>query len=141
MRRRTGERCSWTIFDSAAGGAEFVAAGAGGKGGWPVGDTHPRDVNVRIIAASNRDLGQMVAAGGFREDLLYRLDVVKLQLPPLRHRREDIPLLVHHFLGKYSREMNKHVSGRDQRGDCGLLLSLRLAGAISASWRMSSSGR
>jgi two-component system response regulator PilR (NtrC family) len=76
----------------------------------PVGDTHPRDVNVRIIAASNRDLGQMVAEGGFREDLLYRLDVVKLQLPPLRHRREDIPLLVHHFLDKYSREMNKRVS-------------------------------
>jgi two-component system response regulator PilR (NtrC family) len=77
----------------------------------PVGDTHPRSVSVRIIAASNQNLDEMVAKGEFREDLLFRLNVVKLTLPPLRQRREDIPLLVHHFLDKYTREMNKHVPG------------------------------
>jgi two-component system response regulator PilR (NtrC family) len=77
----------------------------------PVGDTNPRSVDVRIIAASSQDLDKMVAQGQFREDLLYRLNVVKLLLPPLRHRRGDIPLLVHHFLEKYTREMNKHVKG------------------------------
>ncbi|HDZ20997.1 hypothetical protein LCGC14_0254240 [marine sediment metagenome] len=77
----------------------------------PVGDTRPRTVDVRIIAASNCKLEEMVSAGEFREDLLYRLKVVTLELPPLRRRKEDIPLLVQHFLDKYSREMNKHVSG------------------------------
>jgi two-component system response regulator PilR (NtrC family) len=77
----------------------------------PVGDTRPRPVDVRIIAASNQDLGQMVKESKFREDLLYRLDVVRLNLPPLRQRAQDIPLLVHHFLDKYTREMNKKVLG------------------------------
>ncbi len=77
----------------------------------PVGDTQPRPVDVRIIAASNRDLKTMVSEGEFREDLLYRLDVVKLELPPLRQRKEDIPALVHHFLNKYTQAMNKHVLG------------------------------
>jgi len=77
----------------------------------PVGDTRPRPVDVRIIAASNQDLEEMVAANQFREDLLYRLKVVKLKLPPLRHRKEDIPMLVHHFLDKHTRAMNKHVTG------------------------------
>jgi two-component system response regulator PilR (NtrC family) len=77
----------------------------------PVGDTHPRPVSVRIIAASNQDLEKMVARSEFREDLLYRLNVVKITLPPLRHRKEDIPLLVHHFLAKYTEEMNKKVPG------------------------------
>lgn len=77
----------------------------------PVGDTQPRPVDVRIIAASNRDLKAMVAESEFREDLLYRLDVVKLELPPLRQRKEDIPELVHHFLNKYTGQMNKRVLG------------------------------
>ena len=77
----------------------------------PVGDTRPRSIDVRILSASNRDLAEMVSAGEFREDLLYRLDVVKLELPPLRHRKEDIPLLVHHFIEKHSRAMNKTVTG------------------------------
>ena len=77
----------------------------------PVGDTRPRPVEARIIAASNQDLWALVREGKFREDLLYRLDVVRLILPPLRQRRHDIPLLVHHFLDKYTREMNKHVPG------------------------------
>jgi len=77
----------------------------------PVGDTKPRSIDVRIIAASNQDLEQMVKAGTFREDLLFRLNVVKLTLPPLRSRKEDIPLLVHHFLEKYTKAMNKRVLG------------------------------
>ncbi len=77
----------------------------------PVGDTQPRPVDVRIVAASNQDLKQMVDNKEFREDLLYRLDVVKLELPPLRQRKEDIPALVHHFLEKYTRLMNKRVLG------------------------------
>lgn len=77
----------------------------------PVGDTRPRPVDVRIIAASNQDLATLCADGKFREDLLYRLDVVRLQLPPLRQRQQDIPLLVQHFLQKYTRAMNKKVLG------------------------------
>ena len=76
----------------------------------PVGDTRPRSVDVRVLSASNRDLETMVAAGEFREDLLYRLNVVKLEIPPLRHRREDIPQLVHYFIEKHARAMNKHVT-------------------------------
>jgi two-component system response regulator PilR (NtrC family) len=77
----------------------------------PVGDTHPRPIELRIIAASNQDLDRMVAEKQFREDLLFRLNVVKLQLPPLRQRKEDIPALVHHFLDKYTKQMNKRVPG------------------------------
>lgn len=77
----------------------------------PVGDTRPRPVDVRIIAASNQDLAQLCKQGKFREDVLYRLDVVRLQLPPLRQRRHDIPLLAHHFLQKYAKEMSKQVMG------------------------------
>ena len=77
----------------------------------PVGDTHPRPIDVRIIGASNQDLEELVAQGQFREDLLFRLNVVKMELPPLRQRKEDIPLLVHHFLDKYTRQMNKRVPG------------------------------
>jgi len=77
----------------------------------PVGDTHPRPISLRIIAASNQDLEKLVKDGGFREDLLFRLNVVMLTLPPLRQRKEDIPMLVHHFLEKYTKELNKHVSG------------------------------
>jgi two-component system response regulator PilR (NtrC family) len=77
----------------------------------PVGDTHPRPIDVRVIAATNRELEEMVGKSEFREDLLFRLNVVKIQLPPLRQRKEDIPLLVHHFLDKYTRQMNKQVNG------------------------------
>ncbi len=77
----------------------------------PVGDTQPRPIDVRIVSASNKDLDRMVAAGEFREDLLFRLNVVRLLLPPLRQRKEDIPLLVEHFLRKYTDQMGKHVPG------------------------------
>ena len=77
----------------------------------PVGDTQAQPILVRIVATSNQDLDDMVRAGQFREDLLFRLNVVKLQLPPLRQRKEDIPALVHHFMEKYTRELDKHVKG------------------------------
>src|SRR2546427_3837001 len=69
-----------------------------------VGDSHTIKVDVRIIAATNSDLARMVADGSFREDLFYRLNVIPVELPPLRDRKEDIPLLVQHFLDRLARE-------------------------------------
>jgi DNA-binding NtrC family response regulator len=72
-----------------------------------VGDSVTIKVDVRIIAATNADLGRMVADGTFREDLFYRLNVIPVKLPPLRERKEDTPLLVQHFLQKYCTEANR----------------------------------
>src|SRR5438094_2249017 len=69
-----------------------------------VGDTHTTKVDVRVIAATNNDLHRMVADGQFREDLFYRLNVIPVQLPPLRDRKEDVPLLVQHFLEKFAQQ-------------------------------------
>src|SRR5215475_11943275 len=76
-----------------------------------VGDTKDIKIDVRLIAASNRDLGKAVADGVLREDLFYRLNVIPIQLPPLRDRREDIPLLVAHFIKKLGREVGRPVHG------------------------------
>ena len=76
-----------------------------------VGDSHTTKVDVRVIAATNSDLARMVADGQFREDLFYRLNVIPVQLPPLRERKEDIPLLVQHFLDKSSRRRRRPTLG------------------------------
>src|SRR6058998_1108773 len=76
-----------------------------------VGDSHTIKVDVRVIAATNSDLGRMVAEGQFREDLFYRLNVIPVELPPLRDRKEDIPLLVRHFLDKLTASDNAALRG------------------------------
>lgn len=75
-----------------------------------VGGTEDIRVDVRIISATNKDLEEAVREKRFREDLFYRLNVIQIKLPPLRERREDIPLLAEHFLKKYSRELNKNIT-------------------------------
>ncbi len=76
-----------------------------------VGDTHPVRVSLRIIAATNRDLEQEVKEGRFRQDLFYRLNVIAIEIPPIRERVEDIPLLAAHFLNKYTELNNKKING------------------------------
>ena len=76
-----------------------------------VGDTKPTNVNVRIIAATNRDLKEEISEGKFREDLFYRLNVFTIQLPSLRERKEDIPLLAENFLKVFSDRTNKRIRG------------------------------
>jgi two-component system response regulator PilR (NtrC family) len=77
----------------------------------PVGGTSEREVDVRVIAATNRDLLAAIEAKEFREDLYFRLNVVQISLPPLRHRREDIQPLADRFFERYNREMGERLSG------------------------------
>jgi len=76
-----------------------------------LGGTGTLKVDVRIVAATNRELLEEVAAGRFRQDLFYRLNVIHICVPPLRERREDIPLLANHFLGRFCRQNNKEIRG------------------------------
>jgi DNA-binding NtrC family response regulator len=73
----------------------------------PIGETHPQRVDVRVIAATNADVDTLVSQGRFREDLFYRLNIVRLHIPPLRERRVEIPAFANHYLQKYAKEMNK----------------------------------
>jgi PAS domain S-box-containing protein len=77
----------------------------------PLGSTSPRKTDVRIIAATNKDLSRLVNEGKFRDDLFYRLNVVKIELPLLKERREDIPLLMDAFIQKFNAKMGKQVTG------------------------------
>ncbi len=77
----------------------------------PVGGVEETTVDVRVVAATNRELEEEVARGAFRSDLYYRLNVIELRLPPLRQRREDIPLLADHFIRRFNREQNKRIPG------------------------------
>jgi len=77
----------------------------------PIGTDKTRKVDVRVIVATNQDLELAVAQGRFREDLFYRVNVFPIRLPAIRERREDIPLLAHHFLRKHRRDVGKNVSG------------------------------
>jgi DNA-binding NtrC family response regulator len=77
----------------------------------PVGSTRRVPIQARVLAATHRDLRELAQAGRFREDLYYRLAVVEIHVPPLRERREDIPLLAAHFVGRYARELGRPVRG------------------------------
>jgi DNA-binding NtrC family response regulator len=87
----------------------------------PLGSERTEKVDVRVIAATNRDLRQMVADGKFQEDLFYRLNVIPIELPPLRDRRDDIPALVEHFLRKHAQRTGRRV----ERIDDGVLTALQ----------------
>jgi len=80
-----------------------------------IGESKPIQIDVRIVAATVKDLQKEVNEGRFREDLFYRLNVLPLHIPPLRERKEDIPLLIQHFIGKYNQAMNKNVVSVDHR--------------------------
>ncbi len=77
----------------------------------PVGSTKAKQVDIRFVAATNKNLEKEVAAGRFREDLFYRLNVISIPLPPLRERKEDMEPLAQHFLKKYSQRMHKELTG------------------------------
>lgn len=86
-----------------------------------VGSSKTRKTHARIISATNADINKEVEEGRFRQDLLFRLNTVEIQLPPLRERREDIALLAMHFLGQHARRYRKHLSGFDQAATQALL--------------------
>ena len=81
----------------------------------PLGSTEPVKVNVRVLAATNKDLAKLVREGSFREDLFYRIRVIYLKIPPLRERREDIPFLVEHLVAKFNHLQEKNIAGVSQQ--------------------------
>ena len=80
-----------------------------------VGGTRSIQTNVRVIAATNRNLQAAIAAGSFRSDLYYRLNVFPIEIPPLRKRREDIPAMVEYFIDRYARRLGKNIRGADSK--------------------------
>jgi len=94
-----------------------------------IGSSATIKVDIRLIATSNQNLKEAINKGRFREDLFYRLNVIPIHLTSLEERREDIPLLVHHFIDKYNRENNKSIKGIDQ-GALGLLVKYHWPGNV-----------
>lgn len=88
---------------------------------YSVGDSTPQNIDVRIIASTNKKLNELVELGQFREDLFYRLNVVQIQLPSLSDRKDDIPLLVQHFIQKYAKQLGKLVRGADNQAMVALM--------------------
>jgi len=86
----------------------------------PLGSERTEKIDVRVIAATNRDLRQMVAEGKFQEDLFYRLNVIPIELPPLRERRDDIPALVDHFIKKHAQRTGRRIDGIEDSALAGL---------------------
>src|SRR6185436_10774800 len=80
----------------------------------PLGSEQTLKVDVRVIAATNRDLRRKVSEGAFQEDLFYRLSVIPVEIPPLRERRDDIPVLVEHFVRKHSQRTGKRIDGVEE---------------------------
>ena len=80
-----------------------------------VGASQPIHVNVRVLAATNRDLQKAIAAGAFRQDLFYRLDVFPIHVPPLRERKEDIPVLVEYFVDRFAKKAGKNIRSIEKR--------------------------
>ena len=105
-----------------------------------LGGTEEVEADIRIIAATNRDLSKMVADGEFREDLFYRINVIPVQLPPLRERLDDIPLLAEHFVAKFAAQMGKDDQRHLGRRDDAACAATR-GRATSASSRTRWSGR
>lgn len=95
----------------------------------PIGATTPVKIDIRIVAATNRDLKKEVEEGRFREDLYYRLNVIELHIPPLRERREDIPLLVEYLIQRHNRDMKKAYKGADNT-TMKILMSLSWKGNV-----------
>lgn len=95
----------------------------------PLGSVKTQRLNARIIAASNRNLKQLVEQGRFRDDLYYRLNVVWIHVPPLRERKDDIPVLVRHFISQYNRELGKNIKSVDNM-TMKLLLSCNWKGNV-----------
>jgi transcriptional regulator with PAS, ATPase and Fis domain len=95
----------------------------------PIGTTTPRHIDVRVLAATNRDLTQEVAAGRFREDLFYRLNIMEIHIPPLKDRPEDIPLLIDYFIKRHNPELRRNFQGIDAAA-VQLLMSLPWKGNV-----------
>jgi two-component system response regulator HydG len=79
-----------------------------------VGESRKRKIDIRVVAATNKDLYQLVRTGEFRQDLYYRLKVFPIDVPPLRHRKEDIPLLASHFIARQNKKTDKQIQGLSQ---------------------------
>ena len=95
----------------------------------PIGSTTPRRIDVRVLAATNRNLAKEVEAGRFREDLFYRLNIMEIHIPPLRERPEDIPLLVDYFVKRHNPELKKNYEGIEEEA-VRVLMSLPWKGNV-----------